>query len=231
MSARQGTFYQKGVNMYVPALQYASDVELTEPTMFFLGTPALASATAIMSAVASNAVAGTLNTLAADYIADSTYGRNIVLTPSGVPGNTNIIDILGYDYLRQPMIERFTGSAAASTALVGKKAFYGVTASRIVTPASNAVTFNLGTGSILGLPYKGWLAWVKENMVPLTPSTQFTVPDLTDPATAVTGDPRGTYTAVAALDGIKRIEAGMFGDNYVNAAGNGGLHGIRHFFA
>lgn len=231
MSNRIGTFYQKGVNMYVPALQYASDMELGEPTMFFLGTPAAASANAIMAAIAANAAAGTLNALAADYTVDSTFGRNIVLTPSAVPGNANVIDIIGYDYLRQPMVERFTGSAAASTALVGKKAFYGVTASKIVTAATNAITFNLGTGSILGLPYKGWLAWVKENLVPLAVTTQFTVPDLTDPGTAVTGDPRGTYTAVAALDGVKRIEAGMFGDNYVNAAGNGGLHGLRHFYA
>ena len=55
--------------------------------------------------------------------------------------------------------------------------------------------------------------------------TQVTLADTTDPATATTGDPRGTYEAIMTLDGSEII-VGLLGDNAVNASNNGGLHGI-----
>ena len=54
------------------------------------------------------------------------------------------------------------------------------------------------------------------------------MPDLTDPATATTGDPRGTYEALRTLDGSEIIVS-MIGNNAVNADNNGGLHGLKHF--
>jgi hypothetical protein len=33
------------------------------------------------------------------------------------------------------------------------------------------------------------------------------------------------------MDGVKEIRVGLVADNWVNASGNGGLHGIKHFFA
>ena len=64
--------------------------------------------------------------------------------------------------------------------------------------------------------------------VTFTP-TQFLLPDLTDPATAITGEPRGAYDPIATLNGATEIIVGLVGDLAVNAAGNGGLHGIKHF--
>jgi hypothetical protein len=247
------------------------------------------------------------------------------------------------------MIERFTGASGATAILYGKKAFYTVTGTKIITPSTNAVTFNLGTGNRFGLPYKCDLAYAKENGVQIpifkrdltleysrpaalaaaggsvfvnspTPGfvknvygysygagstndpvitvklttvaitgltvtidanvsttaskvtgvpttagynannrlsagdlieiagaaatsaagdtvgvtitpTHFLLPDLTDAATNVTGDPRGTYEPIITLDGTKEIRIGLVADNQVNANGNGGLHGIKHFFA
>lgn len=67
-------------------------------------------------------------------------------------------------------------------------------------------------------------------LVELTP-TQFVHPDVTDPATVSTGDPRGAYESLADMDGSKEIIVGLLGQNEVNSDGNGGLHGIQHYFA
>lgn len=53
----------------------------------------------------------------------------------------------------------------------------------------------------------------------------------TDPATVSTGDPRGTYEPITTLDGSLEVVVGMIGDRSVNSSGNGGLHGIQHYYA
>lgn len=338
---------QPGLNMYVPALNYASSLVHGQPTVFSLGTPAAKSANNIAAATAANAVAGT-QVAGYTYVADSPYGRSLRLTPSGDPGNAVAIDIFGTDYLGQPMVERFTGASGSTAILYGKKAFYRVTSSKVVTAATNAVTWAIGTGDRLGLPYKCDVEWAKEGGAPfilykrdlrmerdmaaadviaggsvwfrspcpgfikslegtpyggggatdpvvtvklatvavvgltvtvdtsdvagltvtdlpttigynannrliagtlievpsaaaagakgqtlainITP-TQFSLPDLTDPATPTTGDPRGTYEPITVPNGATLIEVGLVGDNSVNSSGNGGLHGIRHVIA
>jgi hypothetical protein len=131
------------------------------------------------------------------------------------------------------MVERSVWSAVG-TATVGKKAFYRVLGvKQIVTSATGTV--NIGTvGSNLGLPFKGSIEWAKEGGVMLDPATAFSKwvqPDVTDPATATTGDPRGLFTATAAFDGIKEFVIGLRADSSVNANERGGLHGIRQFAA
>lgn len=59
----------------------------------------------------------------------------------------------------------------------------------------------------------------------------FTMPVFTDPQTATTGDPRGLYEAFNTLDGSKVIEVVFLPSRYINSSGNGGLHGIRAYFA
>lgn len=66
--------------------------------------------------------------------------------------------------------------------------------------------------------------------IEITP-TQFVHPDTTDAATVSTGDPRGTYESLAVFDGSKEIVVGMLPDRSVNSSGNGGLHGIQHYYA
>lgn len=221
-----------GANMYVPAMAFSAELIENQPTPFSLGTPALASTTAITTGQNAQAVAGTQVHLETAWTSDAFYGRNVTITPSGVPGNSNVIKVHGRDYLGQPMTETFTGSAAASTTLVGNKAFYGRIWTEIVTPSSNAITFSVGTGSKLGLPYKGMVVFAKENgayLLTAAAQANWTVPDLTDPQTGTTNDPRGIYTPTTAMDGVKEIIVGLLGDNSVNASGNGGLHGIAHF--
>jgi hypothetical protein len=335
-----------GTRQYVKAMSYSAALVHGAPVEFTLGSPALESATAIATATAANSVANTLAAL--NYTSDSPFGRSVIMTISGNPGNSCVHDLQGLDYLGQPMVERFTGASGATAILYGKKAFWKVTGLKTITPASNAVTYNVGTGRRLGLPYKCDLEYAKEAGVQIpifkrdqvlevarpaalavsggsvfvraptagfvkdvngysygagstndpvltvklatvaitgltatidanvstsasrvvgvpttagynannravqndlieiagtasasaggdvvgvtfTP-TQFSLPDLTDPQTNVTGDPRGTYEPNAVLNGAREIRVALVGDNEVNSSGNGGLHGLQHFF-
>ena len=338
--------YERGVNLYVPAMQYSNAVNSVRPQTFSLGSPAVASATAYASSVAANATVGTETAIG--ITTDGTYGRNVRLAVSGDPGAAGgVATVRGWDYLGQPMLETFSGANGATAILYGKKAFKIIKSITVDTATTNAVTYNLGSGNRLGLPYKGDVVWAKENSilmpvynrdqiftihrdaaqaiaggsvwvrspfpgfvaslfgtpdgggstndpvitveiggtavtgltvtidtsnaagltvtdVPTTPGysannrlvpgdlveiigaaaasagadsvgvvltpTQFVHPVLTDPATATTGDPRGTYESITTLAGFE-IFVGMIGDNAVNASDNGGLHGIRHYYA
>lgn len=338
--------YLAGINTYVPGMQYASALVHGQPAEFSLGSPAAEAATTLINAGAANAVATTeIGVAVAVQTADSRYGRNVKFAISGNPGNAHVVDVYGFDYLGQPMVERFTGASGVTAILYGQKCFYKVYKTKIVTAASNAVTMNLGWGSKLGLPFKGDVVAAKEAgvqvpvynrditiytdraaaqaiaggtkyirspcpgyiktligtpdgagsttdpvitttlggvaVVGLTvtvdtsdttgvtvtdaPTTvgynannrlvtgsligivgaaaagatgdrlgiviapgQFTPPDLTDPGTAVTGDPRGSYEALRTLDGSEVIVS-LIGNNAVNASNNGGLMGLKHF--
>ena len=223
----------QGVNNYVPGMQWSASLEMNACNTFSLGKPAAASATAIGNGLATSQAPGTMTYLAAPWVADSPYGRPIVLTPSG--SVTATIDVWGEDYLGQPMVERFTWAAVA-TAAAGKKSFYRVLAYKTVV-AGGGVTIQIGTsGQKLGLPFKGSIEWAKEGTPPalIDPATLFsawTAPDVTDPATSTTGDPRGQYTCTAAPDGAKEFIIGLRCDNSLNASDRGGLHGIRHYAA
>jgi hypothetical protein len=344
MVARAPSFLQQGISEYVKAMQYASDLIHGQPTLFALGSPAASSASLVQSAIAANSAANTDAVLASVFTADAKYGRTLIYTPSANPGNSNVVTVFGQDWLGQPMTESFTGASGSTAVVYGKKAFYRVLKSRNVTPASNAITYSIGTGTMLGLPYKGDLAYAMENNLqvpvykrdfqlsttfsvtdavsgaslpliapcpgfvknafgsgtttgtagndvttvslggvaiiglsaaivnntaaflsanPTTPGynannrfaanapivlvaaalasakgflagvtitpTQFVLPDLTDPATVITGDTRGTYDPITPPNG-NPIAVALIGDNSVNAAGNGGLMGLAHYF-
>jgi hypothetical protein len=221
--------FSPGLNMYVPAMAYSASGGELGPQRHFLGTPATAGALATL--ISAQGAVGPITYLGSPLRLDARYGRTITVTPSAAPGNANVVDVVGYDYLGQPMFERFTGSAAATTPLVGVRAFGWVLGTRIGTAATNAITVAIGAGVSLGLPWKGQVTSAKEGGTLLTYAqinTAITPAVLTDPQTAVTGDPRGLYTPLTPPNGVLAYELSMIGDPTVNAAGNGGLVGIRH---
>ena len=57
------------------------------------------------------------------------------------------------------------------------------------------------------------------------------LPDLTDPQTLTTRDPRGLYYPYSTIDGVSELTVEGVFDNIVNASNNGGLHGIKHYTA
>src|SRR5262245_35222177 len=203
----------QGINNYVPAMQWSASLEMNACNAFSLGKPAVASATAIATALATSAAG--MAWLATPWVADTPYGRPIQLTPSG--SVTATVDVWGEDYLGQPMVERASW-AAVGTAVTGKKSFYRVLGMKTVV-TGGGVTVNIGTvGNKLGLPFKGSIEWAKEGNPPvlIDPATLFsawTAPDLTDPATNVSGEPRGLYTCTATPDGVKEFIIGLRTDN------------------
>jgi hypothetical protein len=337
----------QGINMYVPGMGYSAGMVHSQPTAFSLGSPAAADNDIIDTDIDADGVAGTVTTQS--WTADSPYGRTVTMNMNADPGALlGVYDVHGFDYLGQPMVERFTHVNGSTPVIYGKKAFYRITKVVNITAASNATTVDLGTGFRLGLPYKGDVAWAKEGgvLVPLykrnfnvaqdwsdadttaggskyirspcpgyitalwgimgsggsttnaattvelatvaitgltitldqdgdfgvivtdAPTTagynannrfiadgtieivhaattaggqmtvgitiapmQFVLPVLTDPGTAITGDPRGTYESLAVFDGATEVVVGLLGDNSANASGNGGLHGIQHYYA
>jgi hypothetical protein len=220
--------FEPGINHYVPAMQYSNAINSSQPQQFNLGAP---TANAVLkSGVAANAAIGTI--VAIDLIVPEPYGRTLIFTPSGDPGvSGGQMEWRGFDYLGQPMLQRIAGVNGASSPIVGLKAFKRIHSAKIVTTSTNAVTWSITAGDSLGLPYRGDVIWAREGGAMVTVGAQFTPADRTDPATSATGDPRGLYNPTAAFDGVKEIIVGLIGDPLVTAAGNGGLHGIKHYYA
>lgn len=214
-----------GMKYYVPAMQGGSDLggQPMHARMSF-GAPVVALATSILSAQSIAAAVDT-RVFAATYTvaAMSPYGRNITVVASGAA--TSNVTVFGRDYLGQGMRESFTLNG--TTPVVGLKAFKYI--DRITAAVTGGTTINVGYGTRLGLPYKVMVVEREyvDNVV--AAAGTLAVPILTDPQTATTGDPRGTYVPTTTPDGVKVLEIDVNWSPFVNAAGNGGLHGIRHF--
>jgi hypothetical protein len=217
------TFFPRRLSEYVPAMQYCADVANGGGVRISFGAPALAVAAGILSAQ-SIAVAGSVQ--AASLLSstlDAPYGRNLTYVASGASTATITVD--GWDYLNQPMSEQVTLNGA--TPVVGKKCFKYLR--QITNTVTAATTINVGPGATVGLPYKALSVYAETTDSALAAAGTLIAADLTDPATATTGEPRGAYTSTTAFNGAKVITATFEFDNDVNAAGNGGLHGIVHF--
>src|SRR5215471_15107231 len=149
---RQGMM--QGINMYCPACQYAASLAMNECNVISLGKPAAGVDTSIIASTPTNGAANSVAYLSTPWISDAPYGRPVVVTALGAPGASYTMRVMGEDYLGQPMSEDFT--AAAATAINGKKPFYRVLAVKTITPTGGAVGCKIGTyASNLGLPFKG----------------------------------------------------------------------------
>jgi hypothetical protein len=219
----RATSYTEGVNYFVPNMQLHSDV--TTPGLarpFIINSVPALSATAILNAQ-SIATAGSATAFAAGYSKDNMgdYGRAVQIVLSGA--GTPTVDVRGRDYLGQPMRETLTG--AGTTPVIGKKAFKYI--DTITWTAVAATTMNVGTTDILGLPFCSD-ALVQENVNDAVPANAgtFVAAVKTDPATATTGDPRGTYAPHTnnATNGSRTYRL-------VTQCDKSKLHGIKQYYA
>ena len=167
---------------------------------------------ASQTASAAGSVVLTAGTSAKSVV--NTYGQTVIQlnTPRALQVNTSTtartVTISGYDYFGQPMTEAITVTSAG-TAKPGKKAFYQI-ASATINGSATAVT--IGTTDVLGLPvrvidagYVVKVGWNNTLAQDTGGNSQFTVADMTNPATSTTGDVRGTYIPSTASDGVKRL--------------------------
>jgi hypothetical protein len=157
------------------------------------------------TAVAVGACHPTLNAawpfLSAGTIAlfDPTQGmaRTVSLTANaGATGQA--VTVRGYDVYGQPMSEAIT--VVGGSTVNGKKAFKYVTS---ITPATTDAghTISAGTTDVIGINFRSdFWEYMDVFMAGqfVTTSTGWTVADATSPATATTGDVRGTYALQTA---------------------------------
>ena len=164
------------------------------------------------------------------------FGRTLAAAVShGSAVVAMTILITGYDYLDRLMTEQLSIAATGtSQTAAGKKAFAYVS-SVAITAAGNAEanTLNLGTGSILGLPYKlakaghmtsASLGGVQERVGASAASGVCgVVAAITTAASATTGDVRGTVVYNGTLNGT----AEAFAEYYLADRNSGaGLVGV-----
>lgn len=216
------------INHYVPAMQCAADVHQNGIYRIGLGTPAVADTDGILDGTAITDSASTIDIPTASQELDATFGRAVQIV-GGTAGDDAVVTVIGKDYLGQPMRENLTLNG--TTGVVGKKAFKWVTQLSVAAGNGNASsTIDFGTLDVLGLPYKTTAVLLEEGPAGTPQSAgTFVGPVLTDPQTATTGDPRGTYNPTVTLTGAVEVVVTAVADTSVNSSGNGGLHGIVHF--
>lgn len=229
MTAQRKFLNDQGMHYYVPGMQAGADLGQLLRQRVSLGAPAVADADGILAAADIGTTAVDTTTFASTYAATNAimgpFGRIVTVVASGTA--TSAVVVYGRDYLNQKIRENFTLNGA--TPVTGKKAFKYI--DRVTAAVTASRTINVGFGSGFGLPYKT-VAVEREYVDNVVASAgTLTAPIFTDPQTTTTGDPRGTYVPTTTPDSAKVIELDAQFSNYVNASGNGGLHGIKHVAA
>src|SRR5262245_13491529 len=133
--------------------------------------------------------------------------RNIVIQ-SGSNNSGVTFTVNGYDLYGQPVSENITGPN--NTTANGKKAFKYI--SSVARSATITGNVNVGTGDIFGFPLRTDVwgdATIFWNDALITATTGWLAAVTTDPATATTGDVRGTYAVQSAADGTKKLRVWM----------------------
>lgn len=185
------------------ALASPDKMGLIELVRVQLGVVATAVSTAVCASQALLAInAGLINgTLAAAGVATFAQARNVVAAWTGAA----VLTVTGTDEYGNVLVE----SSASGTSFTGKKAFVRVTSVRV---SADVTGLTVGNGVVLGLPV--FLADVpdvlRESVDGALPTAGvFVAADRTLPATALTGDIRGTWAPNAAPNAARNYEATM----------------------
>lgn len=140
------------------------------------------------------------------------------------------ITVTGYDVHKAKMVEVHTVTAGGtSKAVAGAKAFAYIS-SIAITSAGNSTTntVNIGWNDVLGLPYK---LTAKSDLIgvwfndTLDGSATVVLAVTTDPATASTGDVRGTVDTASASNGSAVVVRYYVTDNCSDV----GLRGVTQY--
>jgi hypothetical protein len=150
--------------------------------------------------------------------------RNVRITSAGNDSG-GTFTVVGYDIYGYRMTETITGANAGIAS--GKKAFKYIAS---VTPAGTLSGSNasVGTGDVFGLPIRSdyfgdcEIIW---NNASITANTGYLAAVTTDPATATTGDVRGTYAVQSASDATKRLQI-FISPPVANLSTVAGMYGV-----
>lgn len=182
---------------------------LTSPVYVYAITPATLSATAVAAA---QAVAGagnmTINGASASGgVATFDVPRAVGILSTDAADTTQTATVYGTDAYGVTTVE--TIAFNGTTPVNGKKAFKTVT--RVAVSAALAGNGTVANTGIFGLPYASYdrgsviISWDGNTVTTGT----FTAAVTTSPATATTGDVRGTYLVPSAADGSKKLYVWM----------------------
>lgn len=131
--------------------------------------------------------------------------RRVTITAAGA--NTATYRVEGFDVYGQPMTQLL--AAPSTSTVTTPKAFRSVT--RVVNANAAAGTNGLTVGfnDALGLPVRvtaaPYVMTVKWDTALAQDAGTLVAADVTDPATASTGDVRGVYTPSSAANGTRRL--------------------------
>lgn len=171
---------------------------MTPLTKISLGTPVVADADRILDDAAAIDSAGEFTT----FLAQPDVPRNITVT--GSADSTHVILVHGKNTYGELMTEQLT--LDGTNLVSGAKAFAELFQVNVAAgPAGD--TFDMGVGDVLGIPFRcdeGDLIMALFDGVPdLSDDALGTIVNAvtTDPATATTGDVRGTYDPNGTLNG------------------------------
>lgn len=224
-------YFPRNISQYVPNMEFAADV-VQDAVIVSLGAPATLDADGIWDGVTIGTTVKSFSS--ADYkttfdgsstsltttsgMIDAPYGRNLSCT--GNASTNQVVTINGRDYLGQKMTENFTLSG--TNVIAGKKAFKYVDTAT-TTVGTGGTTLDVGWANLLGVPYKAELL-LSDTQDKVAAAGSLTAGISTDPQTATTGDPRGTFTPASACNGSIVYEL-----RYVCDTSD--LHGVEHFSA
>jgi hypothetical protein len=160
-----------------------------------LGAPAAGVANAVS---VSQSVAAGQNFLLNGALASGSPATVTFDVPRNLVGawtTNSVLTVVGTDEYGQAMTE--VGASAAT--YTGKKAFKTITS---ITSSASITLATLGTGTVLGLPYKPVVGgFIRGRLNEDTADAgTYTVPERTA-STTTTNDVRGTYTPAGALNG------------------------------
>lgn len=163
---------------------------------------------------------------------DPTKALSRVVTITTATSDVAVYTVRGYDIYGYPMTEAIT--AAGATTVSGKKAFKYVAS---VTPVGTVgATATVGTGDVFGFPIYSatftigaeadvGISW---NGAAIAATTGYLAGVTTNPATATTGDVRGTYAVQSASDATKRLVITQ-SPTIANIGSATGLFGVQQF--
>lgn len=200
---------------------------LTSPVYIYQITPAATSANSISTSQTPGA-AGNLTitgSLATAGVATLDVPRNIIAVSGSGTDSTQTLTYTGTDYLGVALVETVT--LTGTSTVQGLKAFK--TVSRVAVSAATVGALTVGSGDKFGVPYrinkKGsmqafWDATWNNG------SATTTLAVTTSPATAITGDVRGTYLPATASDGTRTLALWIYMDDVDS---NNGLYGVDQY--
>src|SRR5271166_3560760 len=136
--------------------------------------------------------------------------QGTVYNPAGIPDvprnvvgawtTSSTITVKGFDQYGVATSEVQTG-----TSFTGKKAFAVITS---ITSSASITAATFGNAAVLGLPFACSTGnWFGALLADASDAGTFVQADFTSPATTSTGDPRGTYAAAGALNGVKFLNS------------------------